>query len=181
MAFAGIIAELAQGAVEAYGESYARAMLPSIIGAGLEEGYSGAEMLRQLRSVGAGVRTQTFYQILGNVQGAASTAYRNLGASLTEVPAPGEVASWLTSNAQGYLYQMRFLAQTVDPDTGALITSWNDFSMRYGDLVPRGQALQDTIDVLQQGQADAAVGADTPPVQKTLGVEVVNIYAMSPH
>lgn len=181
MAFAGIIRTLAGQAVEAFGEGYARAMLPSILGAGLEEGYSGNVMLQQLRSVGLGIRTQTFYQILGNVQGAASTAYRNLGASLTELPQPGEVASWLTSNARGYLYQGRFLAQTVDPDTGALITSWNDFSLRYSELVSRGQALTDMVNVLQQGQAEAATGADTPPQQRILGTEIVNIYAMNPH
>ena len=181
MAFLGIVADVASGAVEAFGESYARAMLPSIIQTGLAEGYSGANMLSQLRSAGLGIRTQTFYQILGNVNLAQATGFANLGASLTALPGPGEIASWLTSNAQGYLYQARFLAQTVDPDTGALITSWNDFSMRYGELVSRGQALTDIIKVLQQGQADAATGTDTPPEQKILGVELVQIYAMSPH
>jgi hypothetical protein len=53
--------------------------------------------------------------------------------------------------------------------------------MRYGELVSRGQALTDIIKVLQQGQADAATGTDTPPEQKILGVELVQIYAMSPH
>jgi hypothetical protein len=156
-------------------------MLPSIVGAGLQEGYSGAEMLSQLRGAGLGIRTQTFYQILGNVQLANTTGFANLGASLTELPAPGEIARWLTQNASGYLYQARFLAQTVDPDTGALITSWNDFSMRYSSLVSRGEALSDIVDVLNQGQAEAATGADSPPQQKVLGVEVTNIYAMSPH
>jgi hypothetical protein len=180
MAFLGVVADLAAESGAEFGVDYARAMLPSIIGAGLNEGYSGAEMLRQLQSVGLGIRTQTFYQILGNVQASAVTAGLNLGASLTALPDASEIAPWLTQNASGYLYQARFLAQTVDPDTGAIITSWNDFSMRYTSVQSRGEVLQDIIDVLNQGQADAAAGADTPPQQSILGVEVTNIYQMTP-
>jgi len=180
VAWLGIVADLASGALEEFGAGYAQRMLPSIIGQGIDAGLNGSQMLSQLRSVGLGVRTQTFYQILGNVQGATVTAGLNLGASLTALPDAGEVAIWSTQNASGYLYQARVLVQTVDPDTGALITSWNDFSARYPSLVTRGEALQDIIDVLNQGQAEAATGADTPPQQTTLGVEITNIYAMTP-
>jgi len=180
MAFLGVVADVASEAAATFGAAYARRMLPSIIGVGLGEGYSGAEMLRQLQTAGIGVRTQSFYTILGNVQAAQITDGLNLGASLTALPDAGEVAPWLTRNASGYLYQARFLAQTVDPDTGAIITSWNDFSARYPTLKTRGEVLQDIIDVLMKGQAAAAAGANTPPQQRILGVEITNIYKMTP-
>jgi len=180
VAFAGIVADLALGAVADFGASYVSRMLPSIVQAGIEGGLSGREMLRELRSVGVSVGNERFYTIMGNVSASQITAGLNLGASLTTLPTGAEVGSWLTNKASGFLYQARYLAQTVDPDTGALVTSWNDYSSRYPGLVSRGEALQDIIDSLNAGQAEANAGADTPPQQQILGVEITNIYHMVP-
>ena len=139
MAFLGVVADLANAAVESYGASYARAT-PGYPERRCGRGVLGSRDAGPAPIRRAGIRTQTFYQILGNVNLAEQTGFANLGAPLDTIPGPGEVARFLTVRAQGYLYNARYLLQTIDPDTGATATEWRPFSLHYDNLVTRGDA-----------------------------------------
>lgn len=168
MSYGGIVADLAGSAVDSYGASYVRGMLPAILRAGLGAGYSGAEMLRQLRSVGAGIGTQRFYQSLGEVQASEISAAGVAGMDLTTIPDEGMFADWGVRNPTGYVYQFRmYIGETMED--GHLVTAgYRNFSLRTNQVQAVGEILQDAIDLFRN-QA-------TRYGQAFLGAEVANLY-----
>lgn len=168
MSYAGIVADLAGTAVDAYGAAYVRGMLPSLIRTGVSNGLSGAEILRQLRSAGAGIQTQRFYQALGEVQASEISAAGVAGMDLTTVPSEEMFAAWGVRNPTGYVYQFRmYIGETMED--GSLITAgYRNFSLRTNGVQAVGEILQDAIDLFRN-QA-------TRYGQAFLGAEVANLY-----
>lgn len=168
MSFLGTVADLASSAVENYGAKYARQMLPSILRSGIDAGYSGAEMLRQLRSVGAGITTQRFYQALGEVQRSEITAEGVSGLSLDTTPDEMMFADWGVTNPRGYVYQFRMYIGEQLEDGQLIPSGYRNFSLRTNQIQNVGEILQDAIDLFK--------GMVGRYLQVFLGAELANLY-----
>ena len=168
MSFLGAVADMAASAIENYGAQYARSMLPSILRSGIDAGYTGAEMLRQLRSVGAGISTQRFYQALGQIQASEISAEGVSGLSLESTPDETMFADWGVTNPRGYVYQFRmYVGEQLE--NGQLIPSgYRNFSLRTNQIQNVGEILQDAIDLFK--------GMVGRYVQVFLGAELANLY-----
>lgn len=170
--FSSIVGTLA-GYAEGEAAGYVRAMIPSAIRAGLEEGYSSTAILGELRDAGLSIRTQRFYELAGNIAAGVGSETRMAGISLDEVPSAGDVATWATTRPmEGYLYRAD-LHYVVRDDTGAIVERGvRPFSLRTGELTDWGSVIADMADVIAGGP-----GEDTPE-QTVLGIEPVAIYEL---
>lgn len=168
MSWLGPILDGVSDAIEAYGASYVRAMLPSIIRIGIGSGLSGSSILRDLRSAGVGVRTQRFYQMLGELQSSDAGAETVSAMGLTDIPSAEDFSNWGVRNPSGYVYQFRMYIGDTMEDGRIIPAGYRNFSLRSGVIQAIGDIMQDAIDLFR-GQA-VRYG------QTFLGAELVNLY-----
>jgi len=168
MSFLGPIAEALSGAVTEYGANYVRRMLPSVIRSGLTSGLSGNAILGELRRSGVGIRTQRFYQMLGEIQAQAISSDAVAGFPLASQPDESMFADWGVRNPNGFVYQFNVYVNEHEYPPGVVIPAGSmPFSLRYSTPVATGEAIQDVMDVLnQRGVAGRQI----------LGVEVSSLY-----
>lgn len=172
MSFVDVIDQLVEAAETEGSVSYARAMIPSVIRAGVLEGYSGAVILNSLREAGLGIQTQRFYSMLGNIK-AGIEAGEDIGTiNLTELPDESMFQDWEVTRGSGYVYQMQFHYQRLDELGGVMERGSIPFSIRSSLIVTPEEALTEAFSILQQGGQQ---GTDIVPV---IGGEITGLYRM---
>lgn len=173
MAFGGVVKAFAEGIADEYGASYVRAMLPSIVRAGVREGYSGAEIMRQLQAADAGLRSVDFYKMLGEVK-AGIEAGEEVGAiDLFNVPDAEAFTDWEVTKGSGYIYKMQFYYVKRD-ETGRIYENGTrDFAVRSSMPITPGEALQEMYQTLQESDPN-----ETDVSEVFHGGEITGLYRM---
>lgn len=162
------LADLAEGGLESAG-SYltSRSVMASLIRTGLNEGLSGADMLRGFRAAGLGVRTQTFYQLIGQVR-STQNRLQNIGQIIAGgTPEQYEIAKLGGDGTGRYIVNVRSYYKYLDEE-GDLIQGHRTTSIlqRSGGLTV-GKAISDTQTLLSQN-----AGTTGSLMGQTYGYEV---------
>lgn len=170
MSFPQTLTEYVAAQLETYTAAYVRSMIPQLIVVGLEQGLSGAEMLRQMRAAGFGIRTQTFYSQLGEVQLALASDARMLAFDPTSVPAAEDFIPWQVQRGTGYLTRMEVLVEDAAGNR-----SWLPRAIKTPVPVAPGELMQDMSDYF----------TETPPAEEGggyedtfLGIRLTGLYKL---
>lgn len=170
MSFDQTLAEYVAASLETYGAAYTRAMLPNLIGLGVEQGLSGAAMLNQMRAAGFGIRTQTFYSLLNTVNQAISQGARWQGFDPTKVPGTSDYTAWEVQRGTGYLTRMNVLVRDAN---GA--TTWLPRAIKTPVPVAPGELMQDMSDYFLDVPPE---GEGTPYENEFLGIQLAGLYQL---
>lgn len=133
-------------------------------------GQSASASLKGYRAAGGEVRTQTWYRLFGEVQGALGNRLSEASAPLHRRPAQEEVTQWSTRNAAGFLQQVEVLVR--DRATGEV--SARPFSVTGDQLRSRGSVISEALDVFAGGVEDG------PYEEQILGAVHVGAYELVP-
>ncbi len=172
MAFIGAVVEAAQAALEEVGARYVRSVIPNIVRLGINSGYSGAEIQRQLRSVGAGMRSQNLYGLIQDIRSSMAAGESIAKVDLWNIPQESDFARWDVTHGNGYIYQMNFHYVTHNELGAVEERGTMPFSIRTLRPIAPGEALQGAMDMLHQGAGRYK--------RTILGGEITGLYAMNP-
>lgn len=136
------------------------------VAAAQAQGMSAAETLAALREAGAGIRTQYFYRVWGEVAADAANRPALAGHPL-DVPVPTELhTAWSAGNQPGtFAYQVRLYgSRTVQTERGEVAVSFTDLGTVKSDvpLSPdeaMDQAVADWQEGTQIGSFSGVIGA----------------------
>lgn len=165
MAFTDILESLGEAA--AAGAD--RSLLAPLMRQGLQEGLSGQAMLGAIRQAGAGVRTQSFYQLLGEVRASAARAEQWSGAALDQLPTHDMVQQWTGGQTDTYLNRVYMYVRTHVE--GELAVERRGVSILTNELITPGDALA----MAQELYADNA-DSDNYANETVLGAEFGGVY-----
>lgn len=104
--------ELAESIGAAESGAVGQSMLASAVRQGLTEGLSATDMLTGLRAAGGAIRTQSFYQLVGEVRAASAMSSEWATAPLDQAPASSLVQDWAGGQADTYLNRVYMYVRT---------------------------------------------------------------------
>jgi len=126
----GSFAEASEGVASYLGGVGARS---TIIRAGLEAGESATSILNGMRSIGLGMRTQNYYQLVHQIrEGASAEAGWTWGGPGTTIT-PGDVNQLAGGSAGKYMVNVRSYYTSVD-ENGDLENGYTTTSVLQDDL-----------------------------------------------
>lgn len=131
---------------------------------------SASASLKAYRAAGGEVRTQTWYRLFGEVQGALGNRISEATAPLNRRPTAEETTTWSTRNAAGFLQQVEVLVR--DRDTGEV--SARPFSVTGPRLQSRGAVISQALDVFDSGVEEGSFS------EQILGAVHVGAYELVP-
>lgn len=99
---------------EAYNADTENAIVGGAVRYGLENGLSGAEILSGLKSIGLGVRRQTFYQLVRNERANQEAGRRAIDADLLSVPLESDIPQVAQGRPGTYVTNMRLTYRVGD-------------------------------------------------------------------
>lgn len=111
MSFSDFLGGISEGAFTADTES---AIVGGAIRFGLENGVTGADILRGLQSIGLGVRRQTFYQLLRNERARIAAGDLPVDIGLTQVPGANQIPELSVGRAGAYVTNIRITYRVAD-------------------------------------------------------------------
>src|SRR6187551_727125 len=115
---------------------------------GISEGLSGAAILRELRSAGLGLRTQTFYRLVG--QARTEVSARSVMAQLgpNEVPDASAIPTWPSAVKTGFAHIVSFASR--DDVTGQVTIQ--RVTVRSDSVMTRAAAEAAAFDVFSSNE-----------------------------
>jgi hypothetical protein len=165
VAFTDILESLT-GAAEAGAD---RSLLAPLVRQGLTEGLSATQMLDAVRSAGVGLRTQSWYQLVGEVRASAARAEQWSGAALDRLPTPDQVQEWSGGHTETYLNRVYMYVRTSA--TGELAVERRGVSILTNELITPGDALSMAQDLYAEGDE-----SDNYAGEQLLGAEFGGVY-----
>lgn len=161
--------ETLQSLTEAAAAGGDRSLLAPLIRQGLSEGMSATEMLGSIRDAGVGVRTQSFYQLAGEVRASAARADAWSGAALDQTPSSELIQEWTGGQADKYLSRVYMYVRTRA--SGDLAVERRGVSILTNELITPGDALAMAQDLYSEN-ADS----DNYANEELLGAEFGGVY-----
>lgn len=155
--------------VEGLNEIVGREGLAPLIGAGLNEGLSGASMLSSLREVGMGIRTQSFYQLVGEIQAAQGSVERWADLAQDAIPQATDFVEWSGGAADTYLYRVKYAVRTGEG--GELSVQTKVFNVQSREAISPADATDQAMQ-----QLDDNADSDNYNNQTVLGPVGVGLY-----
>lgn len=165
MAFTDILASVA----EAEGAGVGTPLLASMVRQGLTEGLSGSAMLNAIRDAGVGIRTQSFYQLVGEVRASAARAEQWSGAALDRLPSSELVQEWTGGQSDTYLSRVYMYVRTRA--TGELAVERRGVSIVTNELITPGDALSMAQDLYAENADN-----ENYSNEQLLGAEFGGVY-----
>ena len=104
--------DIAESIGAAESGSVGQGLLASAVRQGLSEGVSATEMLNSIRAAGGSIRTQSFYQLVGEVRAASARAGEWATAPLDQIPGQDLVQDWTGGQADTYLNRVYMYVRT---------------------------------------------------------------------
>lgn len=118
---------------------------------GVQEGLSGAAILRSLREGGLGLRTQTFYRWLGQAKAEVASELGIVGLEAHQRPAVSDISAWpTTTGREGYLHIVNYT--TKNRITG--FTESKTISVFSGELLTRAEAEGTAEEIIRENEAE---------------------------
>lgn len=172
MSFEQTLAEYVASSLTEYGAAYTRAMLPNLIGLGVEQGLSGAEMLRQMRAADFGIRTQTFYSLLNTVNQAIQGGATYSSFDPTQVPGETDYTPWEVQRGTGYLTRFNVLVRDAAGND-----IWLPRAIKTPVPVAPGELMQDMADYfLEPPPSEGGTGYE----ETFMGIQLAGLYQLIP-
>lgn len=171
MSFPATLAEYVTASLESYGAAYTRAMMPQLIEVGLDQDLSGAEMLRQIRAAGLGIRTQSFYSLLNTVSEAQAEGETWLAMDPATVPSESDYINMEVTRGTGFLTRMEVL---VEDSAGT--RTWLPRAFKTYEPVAPGALMQDMSDYFTQPTAEGGEAYE----ESFLGIRLTGLYKLVP-
>jgi hypothetical protein len=161
--------EILQSIADAEGANVGRSLLGTAIRQGLSEGMSATSMLNAMRDAGVGLRTQSFYQLAGEVRASTARAEAWSGAALDRLPGSDLVQEWTGGQADTYLSRVYMYVRThVD---GELSVERRGVSVVTNQLITPGDALSMANDLYAENAEN-----DNYANEQLLGSEFGGVY-----
>lgn len=154
---------------EAGGADVGTPLYASAIRAGLNEGMNGSEILSSLRDAGFGIRTQSFYQLLGEVRASTALAGDWSAAPLDQLPGEGLVQEWSGGATDTYLSRIYMYVRTNVG--GQLSVERRGVSILTNELITPGDALSMAQELYEEN-SDSENYAN----EQLLGAEFGGVY-----
>jgi len=158
--------------IEGLGEEGAqlgRQYLAPLLSQGVAEGMSGASMLSELRDAGQGIRTQSFYQLLGEVKGSLAKTAAWEGLSLETIPGEEVFQEWAGGAVDTYLYRVPMMYRTTEG--GIMGVARKTINVLTHDPISIDEAISRATDTWSEGHEE---GSDTG--QEFLGAGMPTLY-----
>lgn len=156
--------EAVEGAIET---AVPRNLLGSAISQGLNQGLGATEMLRAYRAAGGAIRTQSWYQLVGEVREATARAGDIGGLPLDQLPAEGSIVEWSGGRAGTYLYRMNVYVRENVEGVGLNVVQ-QMWDIQTSELLTPEQAIANITDQFGQTESQYAT--------VMLGASVRGIY-----
>lgn len=126
-------------------------------------------MLGAVRQAGVGVRTQSFYQLLGEVRASAARAEQWSGAALDQLPGRELIQDWTGGQTETYLNRVYMYVRTHVE--GELAVERRGVSILTNELITPGDALSMAQDLYAEGAE-----SDNYANETLLGAEFGGVY-----
>lgn len=157
---------LNSGALQALGV-VSRPMLASALYQGLQEGFSGASMLKVMRAAGVGIRTQNFYRALRSARAFEAAVGLSGAQRLASNVSEHLFGGGITSGGKGYINVVTVhYKQVVD---GEELTLTKDIFIRSQENLTVGQVIQKAYEVWGVLQADEKYPLGEPVALEYIG------------
>lgn len=147
-------------------------MLPQLLRLGLDEGLSGNQMLGQMRDVGYAIRTQDFYQVLGEVSSAASMARTWPTLDPTQIPALTDFTPLSVPRGTGLMYRFEALVRDQQGNF-----SWLPRAMRDPNLIAPADLMQEWLEAFTESETEAQPSSGDLAV---FGMRLSGLYQLMP-
>lgn len=126
-------------------------------------------MLSAFREAGGAIRTQSFYQLVGEVSAASAIANRVPEIALDALPPAEAIATWSGGRPGSYLYRVRVYYR--ESEGGVLGVQSTTLNVQTSELVTPADAVAMAQNTWAQGS-----GGTTGVGQELLGMEVGTIF-----
>lgn len=161
--------DIAQAIGEAETGSVGQGLLASAVRQGLAEGMSATNMLNDIRAAGGSIRTQSFYQLVGEVRASAARASEWATAPLDQVPGQDLVQDWTGGQADTYLNRVYMYVRTNIG--GVLSVERRGVSILTKEAISPNDAL-----AMAQGLYEDNADSDNYANEQFLGAEFGGVY-----
>lgn len=152
-------------------ESNTPGNLAAWIGNAIGEGQSATAALTEFREAGFSFRTQSWYQLWGDVAASLANAGHWAGADPDTLPSADAFAPWAAGNAGQYAYQVKVHVRS----TGSGEVGTRNFTFISDDVLTPGEAADAAIN-----EYDAWTGDNEGEYAETvLGAVMTNAYTMT--
>lgn len=115
---------------------------------GIAQGLSGAKILGELRNAGLGLRTQTFYRLVGQARTEVGARTGIAGLGPHQTPDAASVPTWPSATKTGFAHIVSFASR--DLVTGAVKTT--RVTIRSDTLLTRGEAEAAALDTFSSNE-----------------------------
>lgn len=137
----------------------------------IRDGLSGAHGLREFRSAGGHIATQTWYRVRAEVNRSLSQRINELAAPLNRRPTAAEITRMPTRNATGFIHQMEIVYRVKGTNEIGI----RPFSYAIEGVVSRQTAIDYAMGMFGEGVQEGPYGD-----QEILGVAYTGTYELVP-